>query len=59
MKKEIRLWYGSLNVNQKIALREKFEMICGLPWDGSLFNHEERIEILYNVIQKLKREKLL
>lgn len=43
-------WYKSLTSNQKIALKEISELICGMRWEdfNLLFTPRERIEILHN-----------
>ena len=48
-------WYKSLTLNQKFALKELSESICGMKWEdfNILFTPRERIELLYN---KLKLE---
>jgi hypothetical protein len=43
-------WYKSLSLNQKMALKELSEIICGMKWEdfNILFSPRERLEILRN-----------
>ena len=43
-------WYKSLSLNQKMALKEVSELICGIKWEdfNILFSPRERFEILHN-----------
>lgn len=43
-------WYKSLSLNQKMALKEVSELICGMKWEdfNILFTPRERLEILHN-----------
>ena len=51
-------WYKSLNINQKIGLKEVADSICGMKWEdfNILFTPRERIDILYT---KLKMEGII
>ena len=46
-------WYKSLSINQKIALKEISELICGMKWEdfNSLFSPRERLAILHNKLR--------
>lgn len=51
-------WYKSLNMNQRMSLRELSLAICGMAWNdfNVLFTPQERLDILH---QKLKFEGIL
>lgn len=48
-------WYKTLDINQRINLKDVFHLICGLRWEdvGRLISMRDRIDIVYN---KLKME---
>ena len=48
-------WYKSLSLNQKMALKEVSELICGIKWEdfNILFSPRERFEILHNKFKSL------
>jgi hypothetical protein len=48
-------WYLTLNINQRINLKECFELLCGVKWEkiSSILPMRDRIELTY---QKLKME---
>ena len=48
-------WYKTLDINQRINLKDCSEMLCGMPYNQLrvLFSMSEIIEILHN---KLKIE---
>lgn len=43
-------WYRSLEVKQKVRIRETFELACGLPLNYALrlFSFSECMDILHN-----------
>jgi hypothetical protein len=47
-------WYVPLSIDQKIMLKELCPLLVGLSFEelGHIFSFEERIEILYNKLQK-------
>lgn len=46
-------WYRSLSMEQKFALKEISELICGMKWEHFtlLFSPRERLQILHNKLQ--------
>lgn len=48
-------WYNTLDIQQKINLKDYFKLICGYSFEdlGGLFSLSERIELIH---QKLKLE---
>ena len=48
-------WYKTLTLEQRFALKELSESICGISWQnlGVIFTPRERLDILHN---KLKSE---
>jgi hypothetical protein len=46
-------WYKTLNVNQRIELKECSNLICGIRWEDFtiLFTPRQRIDILYQKLQ--------
>lgn len=48
-------WYLTLDINQKINLKDLFELLCGVDFShiGSILSFKERIRCAY---EKLKKE---
>ena len=46
-------WYRSLTIQQKLALKELSQDICGFSWRllGEIFTPRERIELLHQKLQ--------
>lgn len=43
-------WYKALTINQRINVKECFELLCGVKWEqlSYIFTMRERIELMYN-----------
>ena len=57
-RREIMEWYKTLNIHQRINIKECFNLICGIEWDALnfMFSLKEKIEILEN---KLRKEEII
>ena len=49
-------WYKTLNIHERINMKEIFIIACGVSWSdlSFLFSMGERIEILYSKLVKLE-----